>query len=157
MSTLYPSKWSARSSVVHLATSAQLKNCAAATFVAGTEWDNSSGDQLGDFEFNFRGADVFHAGDCIQVWLLIKAGGTNLEVPGTAGADAAATHPPRPPDLIFSCGLVNTQQIVTMQKVPLPAGKVTPLILSPTNHGFTNTDAENFLELYTYNNNVVAP
>jgi hypothetical protein len=144
-----PVKWSARSAVVHAMSSAQLKNLAAATLVAGTEVDNSAGDQYADFELYCRGADVFHIDDYVSVWFLLKADGTNLE------DGAAGVQPRRSPDLLFAVRAVNTQQRIALQHVLLPNGKFTCLLLSPANHGFTNTDNENALDYYSYNDSVV--
>jgi hypothetical protein len=130
-------------------TSAQLKNLAASTLVAGAEYDNSAGDQYGDFELYCRGADAFHAGDCVSIWFLMKNDGTNLE------DGAAGTQPARAPDLIFPVRAVSTQQRIVLQRVVLPNGKFTCLLMSGPNHGFTNTDNENTLDMFTYNDNVV--
>jgi len=49
-----PVQWGARSAAVHLMTSLQLINLAAATLVAGTEYDNSAGYQYGDIQLYCR-------------------------------------------------------------------------------------------------------
>jgi hypothetical protein len=151
MSTDYPEKYTARSSVIHIALSAALKNLAANTAVALTEYDNSAGDPFGDFDMYFRSADVVHAGEYISIWFLLKADGTNLE------DGAAGVIPLTQPDLTIVPRLVSTQQRIVLKRIPIPNGKFTCLLLSPTSHGFTNTDNENTLDLYTYSYKTVAP
>jgi hypothetical protein len=145
-------KWSARSSVVHAILGASvaptMKALAITGQKCGSEYDNAAGaNRWADFEIGLRCVDVAHAGDTISLYLVPAADGTNY---GT-GADDTNLPPATCLIATIQLLLLSTQQRLPLFQVPIPPAKFKLVVRNNLNHALTNTDGENWVDMYVYN------
>lgn len=147
-------KWTALSSVVNSILGAgsapTAKNLSNAARKIGSEYDNATNKKRwAAFQLKCRGASSFTAGGYVELYIVPALDGTNY-------ADGDDSTTPQACMLVgvFPVRAVNTQQVITITGVSVPPCKFKPLIINQGGQAFTNTDAENLLDMYLYDEEI---
>lgn len=147
-------KWTALSSVVNSILGAGVaptaKNLANDARKLGDEYNNAANKKRwAACQLKCRGAAAFSAGGYVELYIVPALDGTNY-----ADGGDSVTPPACQLVGVFPVRAVDTQQVVTITGIQIPPCKFKPLIINKTGQAFTNTDAENLLDMYLYDEEI---